>query len=428
MLSSGGTADASTAARHGVLDRALRPRRRRRRRRARGRARRCAGGAVGLDMGGTSCDVSLALDGSAAVGHGPRASAAARWPCRWWTSTRSAPAAGRSPGATPAGRCAWARAPRAPTPVRPATAAAAASPTVTDANLVLGYLDAGVAACRRRPAATASARRARRRVAGRRARDRASQEAAAGIVRVADTEMAQAVRVVTVERGIDPRDLALVAFGGAGPLHAAGSPRSSGWAAWSCRPRPGVLSALGLVLSERRRDVVESVLLARRRPDAPEPSARRGRAAGASAAATSSAPPRAELRATYDLRYAGPGLRAVRWTPRSSRDPDDLRRGVRPRPRAALRLRRPRRGARARDACAWPPRCRARSSARRRARGRRGARQPRARVLRGGELEARGAAAPARRGGRPGDLRAATARRWWCRPAGAPSAGRRRRW
>ena len=125
MLSSGGVAGASTAARHGswtvlsgpaggavgaarVAERA-----------GRGRA-------VGLDMGGTSCDVSVARGGSAAVGPGAR-SAAARWRCRWSTCTRSAPAAARSPGATPAARCASDPAPRAPTPVRPATAAAAAS-------------------------------------------------------------------------------------------------------------------------------------------------------------------------------------------------------------------------------------------------------------------------------------------------------------
>ena len=183
--------------------------------------------AVGLDMGGTSCDVSLVLRR-----RGGGRAAAARWAaarsrCRWSTCTRSAPAAARSPGATRAARCAWARARRAPTRARPATAAAASEPTVTDANLLLGYLDpdsplaGGVRLDRERGRARGARarRRARPLARGDRRRHRARGRA----------EMAQAVRVVTVERGIDPRELALVAFGGAGPLHAARSPRS-----WAC--------------------------------------------------------------------------------------------------------------------------------------------------------------------------------------------------
>ena len=80
--------------------------------------------------------------------------------------------------------------------------------------------------------------------------------------------MAQAVRVVTVERGIDPRELALVAFGGAGPLHGAAIADELGMGRVIVPRESGVLSALGLAVSERRRDVVESVLLsgdARRR-------------------------------------------------------------------------------------------------------------------------------------------------------------------
>src|SRR5204863_8966481 len=88
------------------------------------------------------------------------------------------------------------------------------------------------------------------------------REAATGIVRVASTEMARAVRVMTVERGIDPRDLALLAFGGAGPLHAAAIAAELDMRRIVVPRASGVLSALGLVVSERRRDLVESVLLA----------------------------------------------------------------------------------------------------------------------------------------------------------------------
>jgi N-methylhydantoinase A len=123
------------------------------------------------------------------------------------------------------------------------------------------------------------------------------------MVRVANTGMAQAVRVVTVERGIDPRDLALVAFGGAGPLHAAAIAEELGMRKVVAPVASGVLSALGLIVSERRRDLVESVLLSGDDLSADRIAAvvrrlgDRGR--------DELGEPEAELRATYDLRYSG---------------------------------------------------------------------------------------------------------------------------
>ena len=259
MLSSGGTASAAHGGAPRLVDGAVGPGGRRGGRGADG-ARAGAATPSGLDMGGTSCDVSLIARRRAPRWAAGARSAAARWRCRWWTCTRSAPAAAsiawrdaggalrvgpRSAGADPGPAC-YGR--------------GGEEPTVTDANLLLGHLDGGLAAGRRRPA------RPRRRPSARSAgwpRSSACrvEETAAGIVRVASAEMAQAVRVVTVERGIDPRDLALVPFGGAGPLHAARSRTSSGCGACWCRSRRGVLSALGLVVAERRRDLVESVLL-----------------------------------------------------------------------------------------------------------------------------------------------------------------------
>ena len=64
-----------------------------------------------------------------------------------------------------------------------------------------------------------------------------TDETAAGIARVAGTEMARAVRVMTVERGVDPRELALLAFGGAGPLHAAAIADELGMTRCWCRAR-----------------------------------------------------------------------------------------------------------------------------------------------------------------------------------------------
>src|SRR3954467_12815602 len=88
-----------------------------------------------------------------------------------------------------------------------------------------------------------------------------SEATAAGIARVAGTEMARAVRVMTIERGIDPRELALLAFGGAGGLHAAAIADELDMNTVLVPFAAGVLSAVGLIVAERRRDLVESVLL-----------------------------------------------------------------------------------------------------------------------------------------------------------------------
>ena len=299
MLSSGGTASASTAARHGSWTILSGP--------AGGAVgaarvaeRAGAPAAVGLDMGGTSCDVSVAHGGSAAVGHGRsvggRALAlpmvdvhtvgAGGGSIAWRDAGGALRVGPRSAGADPGPAC-YGR--------------GGSEPAVTDANLELGYLDAagslagGVRLARERSRA-AVAPLAESLGIG-------FEEAVAGIARVADTAMAQAVRVVTVERGSDPRDMALVAFGGAGPLHAARIAEELGMGRVVAPAAAGVLSALGLVLSERRRDVVRSVLLAGD-----------GLSAEAVAATVRElgeqgrrelGEPGAELRATYDLRYAG---------------------------------------------------------------------------------------------------------------------------
>ena len=74
---------------------------------------------------------------------------------------------------------------------------------------------------------------------------------AEGVVAVVDAAMEQAVRAVTVERGVDPRELALVAFGGAGPLHACALADALGMPAVVVPPRAGVLSAVGILLRAR---------------------------------------------------------------------------------------------------------------------------------------------------------------------------------
>jgi N-methylhydantoinase A/oxoprolinase/acetone carboxylase beta subunit len=82
---------------------------------------------------------------------------------------------------------------------------------------------------------------------------------AEGFVRVVDAAMERAVRVVTVERGVDPRELALVAFGGAGPLHACAIADGLGMRAVVVPPRAGVCSAAGLLCAPKSREVVHSL-------------------------------------------------------------------------------------------------------------------------------------------------------------------------
>jgi N-methylhydantoinase A len=132
-------------------------------------------------------------------------------------------------------------------------------PTVTDANLVLGHLDpdeplAGGVELDERAAHTA---------VGALADDLglSADECAAGIVRVANAEMVRAMRVMTVERGVDPRDFALLAFGGAGPLHAAAIAEELGMRRILIPRASGVLSALGLAAADRRRDHAHTVFL-----------------------------------------------------------------------------------------------------------------------------------------------------------------------
>jgi N-methylhydantoinase A/oxoprolinase/acetone carboxylase beta subunit len=121
-------------------------------------------------------------------------------------------------------------------------------PTVTDADLVLGRIPSSASF----PGLGVLDARA-----ARSALERAGLDAA-GVVTVVDANMVQAVRAVSVERGVDPRRLALVAFGGAGPLHACALASALEMAAVIVPPRAGVLSAVGLLTASRQVDVVMS--------------------------------------------------------------------------------------------------------------------------------------------------------------------------
>jgi N-methylhydantoinase A/oxoprolinase/acetone carboxylase beta subunit len=120
-------------------------------------------------------------------------------------------------------------------------------PTVTDADVVAGRIPLdGLAGLGRLDLAAA-----------RRALEQAGVTAA-GVIEVVDQSMVAAVRVVSVQRGVDPAGLVLVAFGGAGPLHACALAEALGMPAVLVPPRAGVLSAVGLLAAPRQVDLVRS--------------------------------------------------------------------------------------------------------------------------------------------------------------------------
>jgi N-methylhydantoinase A len=135
-----------------------------------------------------------------------------------------------------------------------------AEPTVTDANLLLGTLAADSSLAGGVSLDAPAAAEAVDRLGASLGLERL--ETAEGIVRVATQEMVRALRVVTVERGLDPRRFALLPFGGAGPMHAAAIAGELGISRILCPRAGGVLSALGLCASDRRRDTTRTVMLA----------------------------------------------------------------------------------------------------------------------------------------------------------------------
>ncbi len=203
--------------------------------------------AVTFDMGGTSTDVCLVLDGAPApASERTVAGLPVRLPS---LDVHTIGAGGGSVAALDAGG-ALVVGPRSAGAV-PGPACyghGGTEPTVTDANLVLGRIPAGSSFPGLGTLDLAAAQAAL---------DRAGVTAA-GVVEVVEAGMEQAVRAVSVERGVDPAGLALVAFGGAGPLHACALAESLGMAAVVVPAAAGVLSAVGLLVSRRRAERVRS--------------------------------------------------------------------------------------------------------------------------------------------------------------------------
>ncbi|MBV9411368.1 MAG: hydantoinase/oxoprolinase family protein [Acidimicrobiia bacterium] len=203
--------------------------------------------AVSFDMGGTSTDVCLIRGATPAPAPGRTA---AGFPIRLPSLDIQTIGAGggsiaridpggalavgpRSAGADPGPAC-YGR--------------GGTEPTVTDADLVLGRI----------PSDATFGDLGRLDVDAARAALEGAGVSAEGVVDVVDAAMERAVRLVSVERGVDPSGIALVAFGGAGPLHACAVADALGMAAVVVPPRAGVLSAVGLLTSPRQRELVRS--------------------------------------------------------------------------------------------------------------------------------------------------------------------------
>ncbi len=212
--------------------------------------------ALTIDIGGTSADAGLILDGEPLVEAGgdvagvpialPRVlvdTVSAGGGSIGWIDDGGALRVGpRSAGAVP-GPAAFGR--------------GGTLPTVTDANLVLGriashHMSGGVAL-------DVAAARAAVAALGERLRVSVERTAEA-MVRIADAEMARALRRVSVDRGVDPRGCVLMAFGGGGPLHACALADLVGASHVLVPPHAGVLSALGLAIAPERRESAMSVM------------------------------------------------------------------------------------------------------------------------------------------------------------------------
>jgi N-methylhydantoinase A len=207
---------------------------------------------IAFDMGGTSTDVTLIEGGRPGIGPDGRIAGlpfavastdvhtvgAGGGSVAWRDEGGALRVGPRSAGADPGPAC-YGR--------------GGGEPTVTDAYLSLGLLDpssplGGVLALDRRAAEATVGDLGR-------GLGLDVQSCAQGIVRVAEAQVARALRVVSVERGLDPRGYALLAFGGAGPLHQGPLARELGCPAVIVPPNPGVLAAIGLLAAPAAADV-----------------------------------------------------------------------------------------------------------------------------------------------------------------------------
>jgi N-methylhydantoinase A/oxoprolinase/acetone carboxylase beta subunit len=205
------------------------------------------GDAVAFDMGGTSTDVCLVQGGVPAPTSTRRV---AGFPVRLPSLAIHTIGAGGGSIARldPGGALAVGPESAGADPGPACYGRGGSAATVTDADVVLGRIPASLELPGVGRLDTGAARAALERAG----------VTAEGVVAVVDASMARAVRAVTVERGVDPRGLALLAFGGAGPLHACAVADELGMRTVILPARAGVFSALGILCAPEQRELVES--------------------------------------------------------------------------------------------------------------------------------------------------------------------------
>ena len=262
---------------------------------------------ITFDMGGTSCDVALVRDGDPSVASRGKiegrdlavpmmdintvsagGGTIARID-RFGTLQVGPDSAGAMPGPACYGR-------------------GGTEPTITDCNLLLGLLSPDNFLGGRMRLDQAAARAAVERVA--RPLAMHAMAAAEGIVRIIDVKMAEAIKAISTMRGHDLRDFMLLAFGGAGPVHAARIARDLRMAGVIVPLYPGVFSAIGLMMSDVKHDYVQSKMdpIAALAPaDVEAMFARLGAQAVAELATDGFGEAQIGLQRALDMRYAGQG-------------------------------------------------------------------------------------------------------------------------
>jgi N-methylhydantoinase A len=213
---------------------------------------------IGFDMGGTSTDVFLA-DAAAGGARLTRESVVADVPISVpMLDIHTAGAGGGSIARFDAGGMLRVGPESAGAEPGPICFGRGDKPTVTDANFLLGRLDRGSFLG---GGLRLDSERTERIMSAERGGLKSAEEFAAGIVRVVETEMEKAIRVISIERGYDPREFTLVAFGGGGPLHACSLARALRIPTVLIPSAPGVLSAVGILLADTVRDYSRTVML-----------------------------------------------------------------------------------------------------------------------------------------------------------------------
>ncbi|MFT7288040.1 MAG: N-methylhydantoinase A [Halieaceae bacterium] len=212
---------------------------------------------LAFDMGGTSTDVSVIIDGNPTIS---RSTELGYFPAKVPTmDVRSVGAGGGSIAEISELTNSLRVGPRSagsfPGPV--AYGRGGTEPTVSDANVVLGYLppkllggDMLLEVADARASVTAIGEKI----------GLSAEDAAQGILDIANEVMLGALRIITVQRGLDPRGFGIVAFGGAGPLHANAMAQVLGCYPVLVPPNPGVLSALGFIESEFKNEFVRTLI------------------------------------------------------------------------------------------------------------------------------------------------------------------------